>query len=253
MLSQFCQNPFFVYYLFVVVVQSPSCVWLFATPWTAARQASLALTVSWSLPKFMFIASAMPSSHLFLWRPLLLLPSVFPSVRDFSNELSVRVRCPGYWSFSFSPSSEYSGLIFLKIDWFVPGSGTKKWNKTKQKIGLISCCPRDFQESSPAPQLKASVLWRSTFFMVQLSQSYVTPGKTIALTIRTFVGRVMSLLFNILSRFVIAFLPRSSRLLISWLQSLSAVILEPKKRKSVTTSTFSLLSAMQQWGWMPLS
>ena len=114
----------------------------------------------------------MPSS-LILWCPLLVLPSIFPSIRDFSNESSVHVRCPGYWSFSFSfsPSSEYSGLIFLKIDWFVPGSGTKKWNKTKQKMGLISCCPRDFQESSPAPQLKASVVRHSTFFMVQLSQS----------------------------------------------------------------------------------
>ena len=201
----------------------------------------------------MLIASVTPSSHLILWHPLLLLPLIFPSIRDFSNESSVLIRWPKSWSFSFSPSSEYSGLIFLKIDWFVPGSGTKKWNKTKQKIGLISCCPRDFQESSPAPQLKASVLWRSASFMLQLSQPNVTSGKTIALTIRTFVGRIMSLLFNILSRFVIAFLPRSSRLLISWLQSLSAVILEPKKRKSVTTSTFSLLFAMQQWGWMPLS
>ena len=222
-------------------------------PWTAACQVSLSVAISQSLLKLMPIESVMSSNHLIQYHPLLLLPSIFPSVRVFSTKLAVHIRRPKYWSFSFSPSSEYSGLIFLKIDWFVPGSGTKKWNKTKQKIGLISCCPRDFQESSPAPQLKASVLWRSTFFMVQLSQSYVTPGKTIALTIRTFVGRVMSLLFNILSRFVIAFLPRSSRLLISWLQSLSAVILEPKKRKSVTTSTFSLLSAMQQWGWMPLS
>ena len=140
------------------------------------------------------------------------------------------------WSFSISPSNKYSGLISLKVYWFdlFAAQGTLR--------SLL-------QHHS----LKASILWRSAFFMVQLSQSYVTPGKTIALTIRTFVGRVMSLLFNILSRFVIAFLPRSSRLLISWLQSLSAVILEPKKRKSVTTSTFSLLSAMQQWGWMPLS
>ena len=167
----------------------------------------------------MFIASLMASSHLILWHPLLL-PLIFPSIRDFSSESSVHITWPKYWSFSFiiSPSSEYSGLISFKIDWFdLAVQGTLK--------SLLQ------HHSS-----KASFLWPSAFLMVQLSQPYVTTGKTIALT---FVGRVMFLLFNILSRLVIAFLPRSNCLLISWLQSLSAVILEPKKRKSVITFTFS--------------
>ena len=118
------------------VVQSPSHVWFFVTPWTAARQDSLFLTISWNLPKFMFIALVMPSSFLILWSPLLLLPSIFPRIRNFSNELSVCIRWPKYWSFRFSisPSSEYSGLISLKIDWF----------------GLLA--PWDSQELSPAPQ-----------------------------------------------------------------------------------------------------
>ena len=212
-----------------IVVQLSSCVWFFATPWTAAHQASQSLTISHSLPKFMFIASVMPSSHLILWSPLLLLPSIFSSIRDFSNELFVHIWWPKYWSFSFSisPSSEYSGLISLKIDWF-------------------DCLvlQRTFRSLLQHHSSKTSVLWHSAFTM-QLSQPYVTTGKTIALTIRTFVGRVMSLLFNTLSRFVILFLPRSNCLLISWLQSPSAVILEPKKRKSVTTSTFPLLFAMK--------
>ena len=142
----------------------------------------------------------MPSSHLILWCcPLLLLPSIFPSIKDFSSESAVHIRWPKYWSFSFSisPSNECSGLISLKIDWFdlLAFQGTFR--------SLLQ------QHSS-----KASILWRSAFFMVQLSQPYVTTGKTIALTIRTFVGRVMSMLFNTLSRFVIAFLPRSNHLLI---------------------------------------
>ena len=164
----------------------------------------------------MFIASVMLSSHLILWHSLLLLPSIFPSIRDFSNELSVRIRWPKYWCFSFSisPSNEYSGLISLKIDWFdlLAVQGT-------------------FRSLPQHHSLKASILWHSAFFMVQLSQLYVTTGNTIALTIQTFVGRVMSLLFNTLSRFVIAFLPRSNRLLISWLQSLSTVIFGAQEEK----------------------
>ena len=145
-----------------VIVQSSSHVQLFVTPWTAARQASLSLTISWSLPKFMFIASVMPSSHLTLWHSLLLLPSIFPSIRDFSNESSVCIRWPRYWSFSssISPSSEYSGLISLKVDWF----------------GLFAV-QRTFRILLQHHSLKASILWHSAFFVVQLSQPYVTTGK----------------------------------------------------------------------------
>ena len=207
----------------------PNGVWLFATPWTAAYQISMSFTISQSLPKFMFIASVMPSTHLILSCPLLLLPSIFPSIRDFSNESYVCTRWPKYWSFNFGicPSSEYSGLIALKIDWFdlLTVQGTLK--------SLLQ------HHNS-----KASILQHSTFFLVQLSQPYMTTGKTIALTIRTLVGRVMSLP-TLLSRFVIALLPRSNHLLISWLQSPSTVILEPSKRKYVTASTFSCLFAMQ--------
>ena len=173
----------------------------FVTPWTAACQASLSLTISRSLPKFMSTALVIPSSHLILWHPLL--PSVFPSIRDFSNELAVQIRRPKCWSFSFSfsisPSNEYSGKISFKIDWF---------NLVVQGT---------FRSLLQHHSSKASILWCSAFFMVQLSQPYMTTGKTIALTTRTFVGRVMSLLFNTLSRFVTAFLPRSNHLLISWL------------------------------------
>ena len=155
----------------------------FEIPWTAACQASLSLTISQSLPKFMSIELVMPSNCLILWHPLLL-PSIIPSIRDVSNESSIHIRWSKYWSFSFSisPSSEYSGLISYGIDWFdLPaGQGTLK--------SLL-------QHHS----LKKSILWCSAFFKVQLSQSYMTPGKTIALTIWTFVGKRMSLLFNTLS------------------------------------------------------
>ena len=166
----------------------------------------------------------MPYSHLILWCPLHLLHSIFPSIRDFSNESAVRIRWPKYWSFSFSmsPYNEYSGLISLKIGWF-------------DLIALQGTFRNLLQHHS----LKASILWCSAFFTVQLSQPYMTNRKIIALAIQIFVNRVMSLLFNTLSRFVIAFLLRSNHLLISWLQSPSAVILEPKKMKSVTTFTFS--------------
>ena len=160
----------------------------------------------------------MPSNHLILCHPLLLLPSIFPSIRVFSNELVLRIRWPKYWSFSFSisisPSNEHPGLISFRIDWFdlLAVQRTVK--------SLLQHC-----------NSKASILQHSAFFMVQLSHPYMTTGKTVALTIQTFVGKVMPLLFNTLSRFVIAFLPRSKCLLISWLQSPSAVILEPKKNK----------------------
>ena len=163
----------------------------------------------------MSIKSVMPSNHLLLSHPLL--PSVFPRVRVFSNESALHIRWPKYWSFNFSISSFQLPMISFRIDWFdlLVVQGTLK--------SLLQ------HHSS-----KASILWRSAFFMVQLSHPYMTIRKTIAMTIRTFVGKVMSLLFKTLSRFFIAFLPRSKHLLISWLQSPSAVILEPKKRKSVT-------------------
>ena len=152
----------------------------------------------------MSVASVMPSSHLIFWCPLLLLPSVFPSIRDFTKESNVHIRWPKYWSFSFSisPSNEYSGLISLKIDWFD-----------------LPAVQRTLRSLLQHHSLKASILWRSVFFTVQLSQLYVTTGKTIALTIWTFDSRVMSLLFNAVSGFVIVCLPRSRPHLISWLQS----------------------------------
>ena len=187
-------------------VQSLCRVRLFATPWTAACQASLSITNSRSLLKLRSIESVMPSNHLILCHPLLLPPSIFPSIRVFSNESVLLIRWPEYWSFSFSisSSSEYSGLISFRIDWFdlLAVQGTRK--------SLLR------HHSS-----KASILQHSAFFMVQLSYPYMTTGKNIAVTIRTFVSKVMSLLFNMLSRLVIAFLPRSKRLLISWLQSIS--------------------------------
>ena len=194
------------------------------TPWTAAHQASLSFTNSQSLLKLMSIESVMPSKHLILWCPLLLLPSVFLSIRAFSNESVLCIRWPEYWSFSFSisPSSEYSGLISFRIDWLhlLAVQGTLK--------SLL-------QHYSS----KASILRCSAFFMVQLSHPYVTTGKTTALTRRTLVGKVMSQLFNMLSKLVITFLPRSKCLLISWLQSPSAVILEPKKIKYLIVSIVS--------------
>ena len=192
-----------------------SRVRLFANPWTTARQASLSITNSQSLLKLMSIELVMPSNHLILYHPLLLLPSIFPSIRVFSNESALHSRWPKYWSFSFSisPSNEYSGLISLRMDWLdLAVQGTLK--------SLLQ------HHSS-----KASILLHSAFFIFQLSHPYMTTGKTIALTRRTFAGKVMSLLLNMLSRLVITFLPRSKRLLISWLQSPSAVILEPRKKK----------------------
>ena len=197
-------------------VQSLSRVRLFATPWIAAHQASLSITNSRSLPNLTSIESVMPSSHLILCHPLLLVPPVPPSIRVFSNESTLHMRWPKYWSFSFSisPSNEHPGLISFRMDWLdlLAVQGTLK--------SLLQ------HHSS-----KASILRHSAFFTVQLSHPYMTTGKTIALTGRTFVGKVMSLLFNMLSRLVITFLPRSKRLLISWLKSPSVVILEPPKNK----------------------
>ena len=180
-------------------------------------------TISRSLLKLMSIELVMPSNHFIFCRPLLL-PSIFPSIRVFSNESVLCIRWPKYWSFSFSISSsnEYSGLISFRIDWFdlLAFQGTLK--------SLLQ------HHSS-----EASILQRSAFFIVQLSHPYMATGKTITLTRQTFVGKVMSLLFNMLFNLVIAFLPRNKCLSISWLQSPSAVILEPKKIKSVTVSTLS--------------
>ena len=193
------------------------------TPWTAACQASLPFTISWSLLKLMSIEFMMPSNPLIHNH----LPSIFPSIRLFTNELALHIRWPKYWSLGFSttPSNEYSGLISFRIDWFdlLAVQGTLK--------SLLQ------HHSS-----KASVFWCSAFFIIQPSHPYTTIGETIALTIQTFVGKVMSLLFNTLSRFVISVLPRSKHLLISWLQSPSTkslVILEPKTIKSVPVSIVS--------------
>ena len=195
-------------------VQLLSCVRLFATPWTAACQASLSITNSQSLPKLMSTESVMPSTHLILCYPLLLLPSVFPSIRVFSDESTLCIRWPKYWNFSFniSPSSEHPGRISFRMDWldFLAVQGTLK--------SLLQ------HHSS-----KASILWHLPFFMVELSHPYMTIGKTIALTRQTFVGKVMSLLFNMLCRLVMVFLPRSKCLLVSWLQSPSGWFWSPRK------------------------
>ena len=200
-------------------VQSLSHVRLFATQWTAARQASVSIINSQSSPKLVSIESEMPSNHLILCCPHLLLPSIFPSIRVFSNESALCIRWPKYWSFSFSisPSKEHTELISFRMDWLdlLAVQGTLK--------SLLQ------HHSS-----KASVFQRSAFFIVQLSHPYMTTGKTIALTRQTFVGKVMSLLLNLLSRLVITFLPRSKCLLISWLQSPSAVILEPPPQNKVS-------------------
>ena len=180
----------------------------------AARQASLSVTNSQSLLKLMPIESVMPFSHLILCCPVLLLPPIPPSIRVFSNESALRMRWPKYYSFSFSisPSNEHLGLIYFRMDWV-------------DLIAVQVTLQRLLQHHSS----KAPIFWHSAFLTVQLSHLYMTTGKTIALTRRTFIGKVMSLLFNMLSRLVIIFLPRSKCLLISRLQSLSAVILEPRK------------------------
>ena len=196
------------------VVQSLSRVQLFVIPWTTALQAFLSVTTSQCLLKLVSIESVMPSNRLILCCPHLLLPSFFLSIRVFSNETALHIRWPKYCSFSFSirPSNEYSGLISFRIDLFdlLAVQGTLK------SLLQHHC-------------LKAFILQCSASFMVQHSHLNMTTGKNIALTRWTFVGKVMTLLFNMLSRLVMVFLPRSKRLLISWLQSPSAVALEPKK------------------------
>ena len=178
------------------LVQSLSCVWLFVTPWTAACQASLSMTNFRSLLKLMSIELVMPSNRLILCHPLLLLPSIF------LNESVLRIRWPKYWNLSFSigPSNEYSGPISFRMDWLA----------LHAVQGTVKSLLQHYSS-------KASILWCSAFFIVQLLHPYMTTGKTIALTSPTFVVKVMSLLFNMLSRLVITFLPRSKHLLISWL------------------------------------
>ena len=180
----------------------------------------------------------MPANHLILCRPLLLLPSIIPSVRVFSTESVLYIMWPKYWCFRFntSPSSEYSGLISFRMDWL-------------DLLAIQGTLKSLLQHHSS----KASILQCSALFIVQLSHPYTTAGKTIHLTSQTFVGKVISMLFNMLSRLVIAFLPRSKHLLILWLQSPYAVILKPPKIKSLTVSIVSHLFAMKLWVQMPWS
>ena len=194
------------------------------TPWTAAHQASLSITNCQSLLNLMSIESVMPSNHLILCHPLFLLPSILPSLRVVYNESALCIRWPKYWSFSFSisRSNEYSGLISFRMDWL-------------DLLAVQGTLRSLLQHHSS----KASILRCSDIFIVQLSHPYMSTGKAIALNRWTFVGKVMSLLFNQLPRLVITFLTRSKHLLISWLQSPSAVILEPPKIKSATVSTVS--------------
>ena len=195
--------------LSISLVQSLIHVRPFATPWTAACQASMSVTNSQSLLKLMSIMLVMPSNHLILCHPLLLLPSIFPSIRVFSSESVLLFKWPKYCSFNFSisPSNEYSGLISFRIDWF-------------ELLAVQGTLKSLLQHLSS----KASILWHSAFFIVQLSHPYITTGKTIALTRQTFFRKVMPLLFNMLFSLVIAFFPKSKQFLISWLQSPYAVI-----------------------------
>ena len=199
------------------------------TPWTAEGQASLSIANTQSLLKLMSVELVMPSNHLILCHPLLLLPLIFPSIRDFYNESVLCIRWPKYWSFSFSisPSNEYSGLISFRMDW----------------LDLLAV--QGSQESSPTPQFKSISSSVLSFLIVQLSHPYRITGKTIALTRQTFVDKTMSLLFTMLSRLVMAFLPRSKHLLISWLQSPSTVILVHKKIKPLMFPLFPHLFAMK--------
>ena len=203
------------------------------SPMDTACQAYLSITSSRSLHKLMFIASVMPSNHLILCHPLLLSPSIFPSIRVFSNESAICIRLPKYWSFSFNinPSNEHSVLISFRMDW-------------RELLAVQGTLKSLLQQHSS----KAWILQCSAFFIVQLSHPYMTTGKTIALTTWTVFGKVISLLFNMLSRLVVTFLPRSKHLLISWLKSPSAVILEPPKIRSDTVSP---LFAMKWWYKMP--
>ena len=215
-------------------IQSLSCVQLFVTPWTAARQPSLSITNSQSLPKLISIELVMPSNNLILSPPLLLLPSIIPSIRVFFKESVLHIRWPKYWSFSFnvSPSNEHPGLISFRMDWL-------------DLLAIQGTLKSLLQHHSS----EASILQCSAFLIDQLSYPYMTTRKTIALTRWILVGKVMSLIFNMLSRLVITFLPRSKYVLIPWLQSPSAVILEPPKIKSL----FPHLFAMKWWNQTPWS
>ena len=213
-------------------VQWFSHVRLFATPWITALQASLSITNSQSLLRLMPIESVMPSSHLSLCRPLLLPPSIPPSIRVFSNESTLHMRWPKYWSFSFtiSPSNEHPGLISFRMDWL-------------DLLAVQETLKSLLQHHTS----KASIFQHSAFFTVQLSHPYITTGKTIALTRRTFDGKVMSLLFNMLSRLVITFLPRSKCLLISWCSHHLRWFWSPPKLLPL----FPHLFAMKWWDQMP--
>ena len=216
-------------------IQSLSRVQLFVTPWIAAHQAFLSITNYQSLFKFMSIELVMPSSHLIFCCPLLLLTPIPPSIRVFSNKSTLHMRWPKYCSFRFSisPSNEHPGLIF-RMDW----------------LDLLAV-QRTLKSLLQHHSSKASIFQHSPFFTIQLSHPYMTTGKTIALTRWTFVGNVMSLLFNMLSRLVIAFLPRSKCLLISRLQSPSAVVLEPPKNSLTLFPLFPHLFPMKWWDQMP--
>ena len=205
-------------------VQSLSRVQLFPTPWIAACQDSLSISNSWSSLKLMSSKSVMQSRYLIHCHPLLFLPPILPNIRDFTNESTFPKRRPKYWSFSFSisPTKEHPGLISFRMDWL-------------DLLAVQGTLKNLLQHHSS----KVSILQHSAFFIAQLSHPYMTTGKTVALTRWTLVSKVMSLLLNMLSRLVITFLPRSKCLLISWLQSPSAMILEPPKIKSDTVSTVS--------------
>ena len=179
------------------------------SPWTTARQASLSITNSWRLHKLISIESVMSSNNLLLYCPLFLLPSIFPSMRVFSKESVLHIGWPKYWSFSFSisPTNEHSGLNSLRMNWL--------------DLLAVQGTPKSLLQQNSS---KASILWCSDFFRVQLSHPYMITGKIIALTRWTFVGKVMSLFFNMLSRLVITFLPKSKCLLTSWLQPSSSLI-----------------------------
>ena len=194
----------------LVAVQLLSCIQLFSTPWATVCQASLSFTTFQSLLTLMSVESRMPSNHLILCHSLLLLPSIFPSIRVFSNESALCIRWSKFWSFSISPFKEYSGLISFSLFDLLSFQGS-------------------LQESSPTPQFKSINSSVLSFFMLPLSHPYMPTGKTIALNIQNFVSKVMSLLYNMLSRLVMAFLPRSKCLLISWLQLPPTVILGCKK------------------------
>ena len=205
--------------------------------WTGACQASLSITNSWSLLRLMSIESVMPTNHLIPCRPLLLLPSIFPSIRVFCSESVRHIRWPNYWSFSISPSNEYLRLISFRMDYLdlLAVQGTLK--------SLLQ------HHSS-----KSSILQHSAFFIVQFPHPYMTRRKNIAFNRQNFVGKAMSLLCNILSKLVITFHPWSKHLLISWLLSLSAVILEPKKIKSLSLfPLFPHLFSMKWWDQMSWS